>query len=128
MGLQKSLTLSAASNKEKESAIAQLEKKLEDALLKPNVAEMKELRKDLGTSQKKMDKVYSGNADKLLKAVKKMDIPLDEVFISICALLASSFYDIPLTEEDINKITPKMLRPRLTNSYLFFAQFSTFFR
>ena len=57
LSLQESLTLSAASNKEKESAIAELEKKLEDALLKPNVAEMKKLRKDLSTAQKKVDKV-----------------------------------------------------------------------
>ena len=102
--LQESLTLSAASDKEKELAIAELEKKLDDALLKPNVAEVKKLRRDLSIAQKKVDKVYSGSAGKLLKAVKEVDIPLDEEFDSTCALLASSFYDTPLTEEDINKM------------------------
>ena len=105
--LQESLTLSAASNKEKELAIAELEKKLDDALLKPNVAEVKKLRRDLSIAQKKVDKVYSGSAGKLLKAVKEVDIPLDEEFDSTCALLASSFYDTPLTEEDINKMNTK---------------------
>ena len=51
-----------------------------------------------------MDKVYSGSAGKLLKAVKDVNIPLDEEFDSTCALLASSFYDTPLTEEDIYKM------------------------
>ena len=104
LSLQESLTLSDASNKEKELAIAELEKKLDDALLKPNVAEIKKLKRDLSTAQKKVDKVYSGSAGKLLKAVKDVNIPLDEEFDSTCALLASSFYDTPLTEEDINKM------------------------
>ena len=104
--LQESLTLSAASNKEKELAIVELEKKL--ALLKPSVAEVKKLKKDLSTAQKKVDKVYSGSAGKLLRAVKEVDIPLDEEFDSTCALLASSFYDTPLTEEDINKMNTEL--------------------
>ena len=104
--LQESLTLSAASNKEKELAIVELEKKL--ALLKPSVAEVKKLKKDLSTAQKKVDKVYSGSAGKLLRAVKEVNIPLDEEFDSTCALLASSFYDTPLTEEDINKMNTEL--------------------
>ena len=68
------------------------------------MAEVKKLKKDLSTAQKKVDKVYSGSAGKLLRAVKEVNIPLDEEFDSTCALLASSFYDTPLTEEDINKM------------------------
>ena len=105
--LKESLTLSAASNQEKDLAIVELEKKL--ALLKPSVAEVKKLKKDLSTAQKKVDKVYSGSAGKLLRAVKEVDIPLDEEFDSTCALLASSFYDTPLTEEDINKMNTELL-------------------
>ena len=95
LSLQESLTLSAASNKEKELA-------------------MKKLRRELSTAQKKVDKVYSGSADKLLKAVKEVNIPLDEEFDSTCALLASSFYDTPLTEEDINKMNTESAPPEAT--------------
>ena len=75
---------------------------------------MKKLRRELSTAQKKVDKVYSGSADKLLKAVKEVNIPLDEEFDSTCALLASSFYDTPLTEEDINKMNTESAPPEAT--------------
>ena len=102
--LQESLTASAASIQEKDHAIAELKKNLDDALLTTNGAEMKKLKRELSIAQKKVDKVYTGSARKLLKAVKNVDIPLDEEFNSTCALLASSFFDTPLTEEDIDNM------------------------
>ena len=114
-GLQESLTLSAASIEEKDSAIADLKKQLDNALSTTNATEMKKLKRELSTAQKKVEKAYSGSAKKLLTAVKDVKIPLDEEFDSTCALLASSFFDTPLTEEDINKMNTESAPTDTTN-------------
>ena len=95
--LQESLTKANESVKDKDELIASLEQKQ-----KEEVARWKD---KLSTAQKKVHSVYSGSARKLLKDVTDVSTPIvTEDFDNTCRLLAVSFYDTNLNEEDVERM------------------------
>ena len=95
--LQESLTKANESVKDKDELIASLEQKQ-----KEEVARWKD---KLSTAQKKVNSVYSGSARKLLKDVTDVSTPIvTEDFDNTCRLLAVSFYDTNLNEEDVERM------------------------
>ena len=95
--LQESLIKANESVKTKDEIIASLEQKQ-----KEEVARWKD---KLSTAQKKVNSVYSGSARKLLKDVTDVSMPImTEDFDNTCKLLAVSFYDTNLSEEDVDRM------------------------
>ena len=59
----------------------------------------------LSTAHKKIDSIYQGSANKLLKDVNDNSLPINtEDFDITCNLLAVSFFNTDLLEEDIEKM------------------------
>ena len=88
-------------------------KALEDSLVKANEsvqineAEVKKLKRELSTAQRKVNRICDGSANRLVCAITNDKIPLnedDEGFKSACLLFANSSFDPSLTEEEIEKM------------------------
>ena len=88
-------------------------KALEESLMKANEsvqineAEVKKLKRELSTAQRKVNRICDGSANRLLCAITNDKIPLneeDEGFKSACSLFANSSFDPSLTEEEIEKM------------------------
>ena len=88
-------------------------KALKDSLVKANEsvqineAEVKKLKRELSTAQRKVNRICDGSANRLLCAITNDKIPLDENdegFLSACSLFANSSFDPSLTEEEIEKM------------------------
>ena len=95
--LQESLIKANESVKTKDEIIASLEQKQKE--------EMARWKDKLSTAQKKVNSVYSGSARKLLKDVTDVSMPImTEDFDNTCKLLAVSFYDTNLSEEDVDRM------------------------
>ena len=95
--LQESLIKANESVKTKDEIIASLEQKQKE--------EMARWKDKLSTAQKKVNSVYSGSARKLLKDVTDVSTPImTEDFDNTCKLLAMSFYDTNLSEEDVDRM------------------------
>ena len=106
--LQESLTKANESVKDKDELIASLEQKQ-----KEEVARWKD---KLSTAQKKVNSVYSGSARKLLKDVTDVSTPIvTEDFDNTCRLLAVSFYDTNLNEEDVEMMNSESAPEELKN-------------
>ena len=70
----------------------------------------------LSTAQKKVNSVYSGSARKLLKDVTDVSTPIiTEDFDNTCRLLAVSFYDTNLNEEDVERMNSESAPEELKN-------------
>ena len=95
--LQESLIKANESVKTKDDIIASLEQKQKE--------EAARWKDKLSTAQKKVNSVYSGSARKLLKDVTDVSMPImTEDFDNTCKLLAVSFYDTNLSEEDVDRM------------------------
>ena len=95
--LQESLIKANESVKTKDDIIASLEQKQKE--------EAARWKDKLSTAQKKVNSVYSGSARKLLKDVTDVSTPImTEDFDNTCKLLAVSFYDTNLSEEDVDRM------------------------
>ena len=95
--LQESLIKVNESVKTKDEIIASLEQKQKE--------EAARWKDKLSTAQKKVNSVYSGSARKLLKDVTDVSMPImTEDFDNTCKLLAVSFYDTNLSEEDVDRM------------------------
>ena len=95
--LQDSLTKATESVQTKDVLIASLEQKQNE-----ETGRLKDL---LSTAQKKIDSIYQGSANKLLKDVTDNSLPINtEDFDITCNLLAVSFFNTNLLEEDIEKM------------------------
>ena len=106
--LQESLIKANESVKTKDELIASLEQKQ-----KEEVARWKD---KLSTAQKKVNSVYSGSARKLLKDVTDVSTPImTEDFDNTCKLLAVSFYDTNLSEEDVDRMNSESAPQELLN-------------
>ena len=106
--LQESLIKANESVKTKDELIASLEQKQ-----KEEVARWKD---KLSTAQKKVNSVYSGSARKLLKDVTDVSTPImTEDFDNTCKLLAVSFYDTNLSEEDVDRMNSESAPLELLN-------------
>ena len=105
--LEESLIKANESAQLKDQQIASLEEQLKEDPKNSNEAEVKKLKRELSTAQRKVNKICDGSANSLLCAIKNDKTPLDEedeVFLSACSLFANSSFDPSLTEEEIEKM------------------------
>ena len=105
--LEQSLIKANESAQLKDQQIASLEEQLKEDPKSFNEAEVKKLKRELSTAQRKVNKICDGSANRLLCAIKNDKAPLDEKdegFISACSLFANSSFDPSLTEEEIEKM------------------------
>ena len=94
---------------ERDSRVKALEESLAKAneSVQINEAEVKKLKRDLSTAQRKVNRICDGSANRLVCAITNDKIPLnedDEGFKSACSLFANSSFDPSLTEEEIEKM------------------------
>ena len=105
--LEESLTKAKESAQLKDQQIASLEEQLKEDPRNSNEAEVKRLKLELSTAQRKVNKICDGSANRLLCAITNDKTPLDEKdegFLSACSLFANSSFDPSLTEEEIEKM------------------------
>ena len=105
--MEQSLIKANESAQLKDQQIASLEEQLKEDPKNSNEAEVKKLKRELSTAQRKVNKICDGSANRLLCAIKNDKAPLDEKdegFISACSLFANSSFDPSLTEEEIEKM------------------------
>ena len=70
----------------------------------------------MSTAQKKVNSVYTGSARKLLKDVTDVSTPIiTEDFDITCKLLAVSFYDNNLNEEEVERMNSESAPQELQN-------------
>ena len=95
--LQESLTKANESVQNKDELIASLVQKQKE--------ESSRLKDKLSTAQKKINSVYSGSAGRLLEDITDVSTPINtDDFEETCNLLAVSFYDTNLKEEDVESM------------------------
>ena len=100
--LESSLKASTDANKERDEKIAALEKTICE--LSSKEAEVKRLRGELKTANKKVENVLKGSTNKLIAAVtENLELTEDE-FDSSCSLLASSAFEPAMTEDIITSM------------------------
>ena len=105
--LQESLAKAIESVQNKNELLASLEEK------------QKEEADKLSTAQKKISTIYQGTASRLLKDITNVESPItEEEDINIaCKLLAVSFLDTNMKEEDIEKMNSEAAPPELKNDF-----------
>ena len=100
--LESSLKASTDANKERDDKIAALEKTICE--LSSKEADVKRLRGELKTANKKVENVLKGSTNKLIAAVtENLELTEDE-FDSSCSLLASSAFEPAMTEDIISSM------------------------
>ena len=101
---------------ERDSRVKALEESLAKAneSVQINEAEVKKLKRELSTAQRKVNRICDGSANRLVCAITNDKIPLnedDEGFKSACSLFANSSFDPSLTEEEREKMNSDTEHP-----------------
>ena len=101
--LESSLKASTEANRERDEKIAALEKTINEFSSSKD-ADVKRLREELKTANKKVETVLKGSTNKLIAAVTDNLVLTNEEFDSSCTLLASSAFEPTMTEDTITSM------------------------